>query len=157
MAEKKRYRPQNVRQRADDPITADQFEVYFGNSIKIGFSRISNISLGQDVSVITDFGNDDRHYYYKDKDDDDIGDNVIVLERGVSTDESDKLLRTYQAGVIIENLMIRINQNGKAIRMLSVKNAVVSKFGFSDLDASASSVMMRRLEIRHDGIEELDI
>ena len=144
--------------RTGDPLLGFQFEVYFGNSTKIGFSRVSNISLGKTIHAVSDVGNHRRRYYYRDRDEESrMGHNVLVLERGVSTDESDKLLRKYVAGVNIESMTIKILQNGKAVRMLAVNNAVVIKSGFSDLDASQTSVMMRRIEIRHSGIEEQDV
>ncbi|MBR1628757.1 MAG: hypothetical protein IJ679_05760, partial [Lachnospiraceae bacterium] len=106
MAEKKRYTNDKVKERTKDPITGSQFIVYFGNSVKIGFSRISNISLAKDVGVITDTANDRKHLYTHDDDDERLGDNILVLERGMTRDESDKLLRTYIAGVNIPNLQI---------------------------------------------------
>ena len=152
----KRYNPQNVKQRDGDPILSNQFEVYFGNNTKIGFSRVSNISMSEDVDSIKDSGNDDNKYIFIDRDDR-VGDNVLILERGVGTDKNDKLLRTYMNGLKFETLLIKINQNGKSVRMLSVRNPIISKFGYSDLDASGSSVLMRRIEITHDGIEEIDV
>ena len=139
----------------EELVPAYTFEVYFGNQLKVGFSQVSNLKIGQDVDLIPDGGNDTT-YMRRERRKSRRAD-YIVLERGLSTGKDDQAIRDFKPGVHLYNVMISVLLNGKAVRMFAIEKGVVTQCSFSDLNALHSDVMVRRLEIRHMGIEEVTV
>ncbi|MBR1634748.1 MAG: phage tail protein [Lachnospiraceae bacterium] len=139
----------------DELVPAYTFEVYFGNQLKVGFAKVSNIGMGEDVDLIPD-GDEGEIYMRREKRHRHHA-NYIVLERGMSTGTDDKAIRDFKPGVHLYNVMIMVHLNGEAVRMFSIETGVVTRCSFSDLDALRSEVMIRRMEIQHMGIEEVTV
>ena len=153
--------PVDQKKGTDEPelLPAYSFEVYFGNQVKIGFSRVSNLSFGQGINTILDGGKrgeysmlrkSDRERRHRRLD-------TIVMERGVGTGADDEVIRELVSGVHLKNIMIKMLLQGKPVRMFAIDEGMITRCSFSDLDALRSEVLIRRLEIRHTGIEEVTV
>ena len=134
-----------------DLITSYEFEVQLGLMVKIAFSRISGLSRSGDVGIIGEGGdNDSMHFYLKPRRKPD----VLRCEKGVAIGVTSSVMSWVAEGLVINDIMIIVRQNGKMKKLLTIDKAVVTKIEFSDLDASSSKIMVKTLELQHTGVNE---
>lgn len=140
----------------DELVPAYTFEVYFGNQVKVGFAKVSNIGMGEEMDWIPD-GDEGKSAVKEGKRHKHHRWDHIVLERGMSTGTNDEVIRKLIAGVHLYNVMIMLLFNGKPVRMFSIEEGVITRCSFSDMDALRSEVIIRTMEIQHTGIEEVTV
>lgn len=135
----------------DDLISGYEFEVQLGLTLKLTFSKISGLSRSSDIGIIGSGGdNDSMHFYLKPRRKPD----VIRFEKGVATGVTASAMSWVTEGLVINDIMILVKQNGKMKKLLTIDKAVVTKISFSDLDASSSRVLIKSMELQHTGVNE---
>ena len=135
----------------DELIGSYEFEVQLGLMVKLAFSKISGLSRTGDIGIIGDGGdNDSMHFYLKPRRKPDI----LRCEKGWATGKTASIMSWVTEGLIVNDIMIVVKQNGKMKKLLTIDKAVVTKIEYSDLDASSSKVMVKTMELQHTGVNE---
>lgn len=135
----------------EELLTSYEFEVQLGLLVRLQFSKISGLSRTGDIGIIGEGGdNDSMHFYLKPRRKPD----VLRCEKGWSTGPGGKIMDWVTEGLVINDVMIVVRQNGKLKKLLTIDKAVVTKIEYSDLDASSSKIMIKTLELQHTGVNE---
>lgn len=135
----------------DDLISGYEFEVQLGLTLNISFSKISGLSTTGEIGIIGSGGdNDSMHFYLKPRRKPD----VIRFEKGWATGVTASVFSWVTEGLVVNDIMIIVRQNGKMKKLLTIDKAVVTKIEFTDLDASSSKIMVKTMELQHTGINE---
>lgn len=138
----------------DDLIGVYEFEVQLGLMINLSFSKISGISRSGDVGIIGNGGdNDSMHFYLKPRRKPD----VIRFEKGWATGMESTIMSWLTEGLIINDIMIIVKQNGSMKKILSIDKAVLTRITYSDLDAMRGDVMIKSMELQHTGVNEISV
>ncbi|MBR1740816.1 MAG: phage tail protein [Lachnospiraceae bacterium] len=133
----------------DDLIGVYEFEVQLGLMINLSFSKISGISRSGEVGIIGDGGdNDSMHFYLKPRRKPD----VIRFEKGWATGMEATMMSWLTEGLVINDIMIIVKQNGSMNKILSIDKAVLSRITYSDLDALRGDIMIKSMELQHTGV-----
>ena len=122
------------------------------NGMPLGFSKISNISTTMEFETVVEGGVNDRVYYLPkprqtmDK---------LILEYGIASGE---LLRTtltagYELtrGIII---MVMPEKGMVPTATYQANGGIVTKWEIDTLDATSSGLLIKKVEISHNGLSE---
>ena len=138
----------------DDYVSNYNFEVQLGQTIKVNFSKISNISSQKEYEVIADGGNTSGMYFFekpKRKPD------TVIFSKGLATGaEADKLSWLVE-GVKIYDIMILVTREGITKKILYIEQGILSKVSFSDLNAMQNEIIIKTMELQHTGIVEIPV
>ena len=135
----------------DNLIPNYSYSVLF-DGIKVGFSKVSNISGSAEIETIVNGGrNNEPIILRKPKRNPDM----LVFERGMRTSLSDTVLSFFKEGHKVDNITINVLRNGKTVRMFFVNGGIIVRREYSPLDALGSGVFLQALQIAHNGISEV--
>lgn len=130
------------------------FEVQLGLTVKINFSKISNISAKREFDVFMDGGVNDRMYFFeKAKREPD----VLTFHKGLSVGGGAAILAWLSAGVKINDIMILVKKDDTVEKIFYVEQGILTNISFSDLDAQNSGVIIKSMEIHHTGVKEIPV
>lgn len=130
------------------------YEVQLGLVIKIGFSKISNISSDAEYEMIADGGNNDAMYFFgkpKRKPD------SITFSKGLAIGKGADALSWLAAGLKVNDTIIIVRKERQAKRVFYIEKGIVTKVSFSDLDAMNNQLMIKTMEMQHTGIVEMPV
>ncbi len=134
-----------------DLLNAYEFEVGIGPLITLSFSKITGLSNTGEIGVIGEGGNNDAMYMYlKPRREPD----TTVFERGWMTGTVSTVMSYLFTGLIVNNVTIIVKRNGKKQKTLTIDKGIISKIEFSDLDAKESKILIKSMEIKHNGVKE---
>lgn len=122
------------------------------NGMSLGFSRVSNISATMEFEPVMEGGLNDRvHYLQKPRQTLD----KLILEYGIASGE---LLRTtltagseLSLGIVI---MVMPDKGAIPTATYEADWGIVTKWEIDTLDAMSSSLLIKRVEISHTGLNE---
>lgn len=122
------------------------------DGMPLGFSKVSNISSTMEFESVSEGGVNDRiHYLPKPKQSLD----KLTLEYGIASGE---LLRTtltagyeLKAGIII---MVMPDSGSIPTAIYQADWGIVTKWEIDTLDAVSSGVLVKKVEISHNGLTE---
>ena len=122
------------------------------DGMPLGFSKVSNISSTMEFESVSEGGVNDRiHYLPKPKQSLD----KLTLEYGIASGE---LLRTtltagyeLKAGIII---MVMPDSGSIPTAIYQADWGIVTKWEIDTLDAVSSGVLIKKVEISHNGLTE---
>ncbi len=130
------------------------FEVQLGLTIKVNFSKISNLSFNREYDVITDGGNgDSMRFVEKPKRKPD----TLILSKGLTSDAGSSILSWLVAGVRIYDIMILVTCEGVARKIFYIEQGILTNISFSDLDAMRNEIIIKKMELQHTGIVEIPV
>lgn len=138
----------------DQLIPNYNFEVQLGLTIKINFSKISNLSSSREYDVIADGGNGDSMYLFekpKRKPD------TLTFSKGMATSAESDILSWLVEGVKINDIMILVTREGIARKIFYIEQGILTNISFSDLDAIQNEIMIKKMELQHTGIVEIPV
>jgi len=138
----------------DEYVPNFVYEVQLGLVIKIGFSKISNISSDAEFEVIPDGGNNDTMYFFgkaKRKPD------AITFSKGLAMGKGANELSWLAAGLKVNDTIITVRKERQAKRVFYIEQGIVTKVSFSDLDAINNQLMIKTMEMQHTGIVEISV
>ncbi|MFP3153552.1 phage tail protein [Lachnospiraceae bacterium ZAX-1] len=139
---------------AENYLPGYEFKVRIGLFVTLNFSKITNLSTEVEYESIGDGGNNDKmRFYNKPKRKPD----TIIFERGINTGISNTLYSLVIEGLKVSSVMIEVMLNGSMEKIFWIDEAMITKRSFTDLDASKSSVLIRRLEMIHTGLVEIEV
>lgn len=122
------------------------------NGMTLGFSKVSNISSTMEFETVTEGGVNDRvHYLQKPRQTMD----KLVLEYGIASGELTRT--TLTAGYELNKGIIIMVMPEKGLVPTATYQAnwgVVTKWEIDTLDASSSGVLIKKVEISHNGLSE---
>ncbi|MBO4396205.1 MAG: phage tail protein [Eubacterium sp.] len=137
--------------RKDDLLNAYEFEVHLGPLISLSFSKISGLERSGEIGVIGSGGeNDSMHFYKKPRRRPD----VTRFETGWSTGAMSSIQSFLFEGLVLNNIMIQIKRNGSTKKTLCIDRGILTKISYSDLDAMDGKILIKTLEIQHNGVKE---
>lgn len=128
------------------------YEVQFGLVIKMGFTKITNISSDAECETAADGGNNDIMYFLgkpKRKPD------SITFSKGLAIGKGADKLSWLAAGLKVNDTIITVRRDKQAKRVFYIEQGILTKVSFSDLDAMNNQFMIKTLEMQHTGIVEL--
>lgn len=135
----------------DNIAKRTRFQVIL-DGMPLGFSKVSNISSTMEFESVSEGGVNDRiHYLPKPKQSLD----KLTLEYGIASGE---LLRTtltagyeLKAGIII---MVMPDSGSIPTAIYQADWGIVTKWEIDTLDAVSSGVLVKKVEISHNGLTE---
>ena len=134
----------------DEYLTNYTFEVQLGMS-KINFAKISNISTDLEYEIIGDGGNNDRMQFFEKPN---RRPDTIVFEKGLKK-ESDAGMAFVVVGMKFDNIMILVKKGMTTERIFFIEQGIVTRIGYTDLDAGRGEILIKRIELQHTGIVEM--
>lgn len=122
------------------------------DGMPLGFSKVSNISATMEFETVVEGGvNDQVHYLPKPRQSMD----KLVLEYGIASGE---LLRTtltagyeLKKGIII---MVMPDSGAVPTATYQANWGIVTKWEIDTLDATSSGLLIKKIEISHNGLSE---
>jgi len=122
------------------------------DGMPLGFSKVSNISATMEFETVVEGGvNDQVHYLPKPRQSMD----KLVLEYGIASGE---LLRTtLTAGYELKKgIIIMVMPDSGAIPTATYQAnwGIVTKWEIDTLDATSSGLLIKKIEISHNGLSE---
>ena len=146
---------------ADDRVTGNMNFTVFLGSLRLSFSRVSNISREMEYETIQEGGRNDAVYTVsKGKQ----GQQTLILEKGVSSAGKDALKDAglYPGAAVREPVLIMVMAPAKTggrkpVRSYSFDEGYVTKWEMGDLDAAGSQIMIEKIEIAHSGLVEASL
>lgn len=122
------------------------------DGMPLGFSKVSNISATMEFETVVEGGvNDQVHYLPKPRQSMD----KLVLEYGIASGE---LLRTtltagyeLKKGIII---MVMPDSGAVPTATYQANWGIVTKWEIDTLDATSSGLLIKKIEISHNGLKE---
>lgn len=135
----------------DNLAKRTQFKVIL-NGMPLGFSKISNISTAMEFETVVEGGvNDKVHYLQKPRQSMD----KLILEYGIASGELTRATLTagYEltSGIVI---MVMPDSGSIPTATYEAKWGVVTKWEIDTLDAASSGLLIKKVEIAHNGLEE---
>lgn len=128
-----------------------RFKVILDKRI-LGFSKISNISATMEYETVAEGGVNDRVYYLPkprqnlDK---------LTLEYGIAS--GDLLRTTLDAGTVLSTgfvIMVLPQSGSIPTATYTARWGIITKWEIDTLDAQNSSLLIKKVEISHTGLEE---
>lgn len=130
------------------------FEVQLGLTVKINFSKISNISTKRDFGVLADGGVNDRMYFFeKSKREPD----TLTFHKGLAVGVGAAILSWLSAGLKINDIMILVRKDSVLKKIFYIEQGILTSISYSDLDALNGGVIIKTMEIRHTGVKEIPV
>lgn len=131
-----------------------EFEVQLGTSIRVAFSKITNLSCRRDFEVIPDGGNNTRVCFAeKAKRQPD----TVSFQKGILPGGDSDVLEWLTAGLKIHEIMILVRQKRELKKIFFIEQGVITNIAFSDLNALNAEIMIKTMELQHSGIEEVPV
>ncbi|MBD5532873.1 MAG: phage tail protein [Lachnospiraceae bacterium] len=135
----------------DNLAKRTRFQVIL-DGMPLGFSKVSNISTAMEFETVVEGGVNDRvHYLQKPRQSMD----KLTLEYGIASGE---LLRTtLTAGYELKNGIIIMVMPETGMIPTATYQAdwgVVTKWEIDTLDATSSGLLVKKVEISHNGLSE---
>lgn len=116
--------------------------------LRMGFSKISNLSHSAEVETIQEGGyNDGPRFFVKPR----TNTETLVLEHGV---KALSLTDRMQVGNKIYLGMILVMDGALPVKVLHFEYGVVTKLEYGELNALSKEVFIRKMEITHTGLIE---
>ena len=146
---------------ADDRFTGNMNFTVFLGSLRLSFSRVSNISREMEYETIQEGGRNDAVYTVSSGK---RAKQTLVLERGISSAGKDALKKAglYPGAAVREPVLIVVMGNTKKggkhpIRSYSFDEGYVTRWEMGDLDANGSQILIEKIEIAHSGLVEASL
>lgn len=135
----------------DSLIPNFSYSVTF-DMIKVGFTKVSNISGSAEIETIVNGGHNDAPIILrKPKRNPDM----LVFERGIHTSLSDTAFAFFKEGHKVDAITINVLRDGKTVRMFFVTGGIIVRREYAPLDAMGSGVFLQALQVAHTGITEV--
>lgn len=128
------------------------FEVWFGKSVKVSFSKVSNLSNSIETRIMIDGANNSRPYFsakpnHKPE--------TITFEKGTEVVPQHTALYDLTPGVHVYNIMILVRKGEKVEKVFGIDEGIVTSVKYSDLDGMSGQILVRTIEIQHTGLLEI--
>lgn len=135
----------------DNLVKRTKFKVIL-NGMPLGFSKVSNISATMEFETVTEGGVNDRvHYLPKPRQSMD----KLVLEYGIASGELTRTTLTagyeLKKGIVI---MVMPESGMIPTATYEAKWGIVTKWEIDTLDAASSGLLIKKVEISHNGLSE---
>lgn len=116
------------------------------------FSRITNLSGSVEYETYQEGGyNDSPRLLRKPK----TKLETVILEKGMSvSSEQTALEKKLTAGTKVEAVVIMVVNRGKVLKHYYFEHGVITRWETGELDAMGKQVLIRKVEITHDGLHE---
>lgn len=122
------------------------------NGMPLGFSKVSNISTTMEFETVVEGGvNDSVHYLPKPRQSMD----KLILEYGIASGELTRT--TLTAGYELTRGIIIMVMSEKGMVPTATYQAnwgIVTKWEIDTLDATSSGLLIKKVEISHNGLSE---
>lgn len=122
------------------------------NGTTLGFSKVSNISSTMEFETVVEGGvNDSVHYLPKPKQSMD----KLILEYGIASGEMSRT--TLTAGYELKKGIVIMVMPEKGMIPTATYQAnwgIVTKWEIDTLDATSSGLLIKKVEISHNGLSE---
>jgi len=135
----------------NDLIPGYSYSVLF-DMIKMGFSKVSNISGSAEIDTIVNGGHNDAPVILRKPK---RSPDMLVFERGVQTSLTDTAFAFFKEGRKVDSITINVLRNGKTVRMFFVTGGIIVRREYSPLDAMQGGVFLQALQVAHTGITEI--
>ena len=135
----------------DNLAKSTKFKVIL-NGMPLGFSKVSNISATMEFETVVEGGVNDRvHYLPKPRQSMD----KLVLEYGIASGELTRTTLTagyeLSKGIII---MVMSDSGMVPTATYQANWGIVTKWEIDTLDATSSGLLIKKIEISHNGLSE---
>lgn len=137
----------------DDVLLNNQFLVSIDKDI-YSFSRITNLSDSVEYEAYQEGGyNDYPRLLKKPK----TKMETVILEKGMYVTPGHAMLeKKLTAGMQVESVVIMVVNRGLVLKYYYFEHGVITRWETGELDAMGNSVLIRKVEITHDGLHEGD-
>ncbi len=135
----------------DDVLLNNRFLVAIGKNL-YSFSRIANLSASLEYEAYQEGGyNDYPRLLRKPK----TNMETIVFEKGMYvTSRNTRMEQNLAVGKSVEAVVIMVLNQREVLKHYYFQHGVITKWESGELDAMGNSVLIRKVEITHDGLHE---
>lgn len=131
-------------------LTNNRFTVHIGSST-YGFAKVSNLVQEQEYDSIQEGGrNWSPVFFRKPKSRFD----VLVLEKGVKAAAPNPNAKLIEVGMKLTGVIVSIGETDAYLRY-TFDEGVVTKVELDNLDAMGNTVLIRKVEIAHTGLNRM--
>lgn len=131
-------------------IANNQFRVAFGPLV-YSFSKVSNLSDSVEYEAYQEGGNNSYPVLLKKSK---TRMETMTLERGVWAGPRDIPMRTLTTGVWVAAVIIMVMSRQKVVKSYFFEQGVITKWELGDLNAVGNELLIKRVEITHNGLHE---
>ncbi|MCH5281435.1 MAG: phage tail protein [Lachnospiraceae bacterium] len=130
------------------------FLVTIGKEV-FSFSKVSNLVSQIEYETVLEGGNNDHPLLFpKQKSTPDI----LILEKGVRERSTDQVFNSLMEGMHVELVTILlIKDDIHLLKAFFLKEGIITKRTFSDLDAMRYDLLIETMEIAHSGLVEVKL
>ena len=135
-------------------VPSHSFLVAIGPAM-FSFSKVSNLMSQIEYDAVNEGGNNDYPLLFrKPKTQPD----TLILEKGVKTRSSDLVFNLLLEGMQVEMVTILLMKDTIDLeKAFYIKQGIIVKRQFSNLDAMSNEILIESLEIAHSGLVEIPI
>jgi len=125
------------------------FEVQFG-SLRLSFSKVSNLSSQIEYDVVADGGINDKMYLFEKPN---RRPDTISFERGMKV-FGDADMKLMEKGMKVHGIHIFVKRGGRTVRTFFIEEGIVTGISYTDLDAGRGELLIKKMEMQHTGLNE---
>lgn len=136
----------------DGKLNNNRFLFMSVGILRIGFSKITNMSQSAELETIMEGGyNDGPRFFTKPK----SKVETLVLEHGIKNNFISNLtIDSLKVGTKVSMGIIMVMDGMIPLKTLYFEYGIITKLDYGELDAVNKTVLIRKLEISHTGLIE---
>ena len=133
-----------------DMVSNNQFRVAIGPLV-YSFSKVTNLSDTSEYEAYQEGGFNDYPVLLKKPK---TKMETLILERGVMAGVKDIPMRALTTGMPVAAVSIMIMQHQRVVKSYFFEQGIITKWEIGEMDALGNAVLIKRVEITHNGLHE---